>query len=134
MAFAGCIIPDTEIQVYATQECGYQFSASTNLAWGVTGDGHKKYIFIDDEPITKKWCLSPEENELMGFPQSWIYQQILDDIVAACDTRAAEMELGDDNCSEVASIAYSGPCPGKHAWCEEEGGDDEVGTPDLPTR
>lgn len=131
---SGCLIPDTEIQVYATQECGHQFSASTNWASGVDGVDGLYYILIDDEPIMKKWCLKPDEAELMQFPQSWIYQQVLDDIIATCEARALDMALGDDNCSEKASVTYSGTCPGKNEWCEDAdaNANDEVGVPDLP--
>ncbi len=80
--------------------------------------------------------LAPDEAELMQFPQSWIRQQILADIIAACEARALEMALGDDNCSEMASVANSGTCPGNYEWCEDEAGEDEandeVGTQGEP--
>ncbi len=53
---AGCIIPDTGIVVYSTQECGYQFSASTNWARGSDGSGYLEYILIDGKPVTETWC------------------------------------------------------------------------------
>jgi hypothetical protein len=130
---SACIIPDIDIEVYATQQCGFQYRASSNDAWGVTGMGEKVAILIDDYPITKTWCLSPDEHALMSADQSWIYQQILDDIVQTCKARATELQLGDEHCADKATITSTGPCPGKHAWCEGgDGGEDEVGTPDLP--
>lgn len=131
-----CIIPDTEIVVYATQECGDQFRASTNWAWGVNGYGEKNFITtIDEEPIVHIWCLTPDQSALMEFPDSWIHVQIEQDVVAACHERAIELGLGQTNCAAMATVAYAGTCPGEHAWCEDEagGGDDEVGAPaDLP--
>lgn len=128
----GCIFPDTDIEVYAVQECGTQYRASTNGASGISGNGDVVIILINGTPITQTWCLTPEESELMAFEQSWIYQQIHDDIVAACKARAIELSLGNQTCSQHATIASSGVCPGKHEWCDAEASDDEVGAPDLP--
>ncbi|NJK31168.1 MAG: hypothetical protein HC927_01450 [Deltaproteobacteria bacterium] len=134
---AGCILPDTDIEVYSTQECGLQYRASTNAASGVTGDMKVVHIEVDGAPIAHTWCLSPDESEAMEFEQSWIYQKIYDAIVAACKARASELQLGNENCSDEATIAYAGICPGKHEWCEAEEAEeneDEVGSPepDLP--
>ncbi len=123
-----CIFPDTDIVVYSTQGCGEQFAASTNWAWGYSGNGDLKHITIDDEPITQKWCLTPEEAELMVFEDSWIHIQIREDIIDACFARALELELGQVNCAQMASVAYSGTCPGEQEWCMDESVD-EVGTP-----
>jgi hypothetical protein len=135
---AGCIIPDTAIEVYTVQQCGSQYRASTNDASGVNGKGKQQFIEVDEQPITKTWCLSPEQAALMAFEDSWVYLELRDDIIATCKAHAAELQLGNENCIESATISASGPCPGKHAWCEpEEGesdggeGEDEVGSPDM---
>lgn len=67
---SGCLYPDIEIVVYATQECGDQYRASTNWASGLNGHGKQEYITIDDEPIVRIWCLTPEQSALMQFPDS----------------------------------------------------------------
>ncbi len=133
---AGCIIPDTAIEVYTVQACGSQYRASTNDASGVNGKGEQQLIEIDEQPITKTWCLSPAQAALMAFDDSWVYLELRDDIIATCKARAAELQLGNENCSESATISASGPCPGKHAWCEDgegeaDSGEDEVGSPDM---
>lgn len=135
-SMAGCIIPDTAIEVYTVQQCGSQYRASTNDASGVNGNGALILIDSEGEPITKTWCLSPAQAALMAFDDSWVYLELRDDIIATCKARAAELQLGNENCSESATISASGPCPGKHAWCEDgegeaDSGEDEVGSPDM---
>jgi hypothetical protein len=136
---SGCIFPDIEIVVYATQECGDQYRATTSGASGVNGLGDQEAITtIDDEPIVRIWCLTPEQSALMQFPDSWIYLQLQQDVVAACHERAIELGLGQTNCVAMATVAYAGTCAGKHEWCEsgtddEATGEDEVGMPtDMP--
>lgn len=138
LSLTSCILPDLGIVVYAKQGCGEQFLATTNFAWGYTGSGELKTILIDDQPLLQKWCLTPEEAYLMSYEDSWIYIQVREDIIDACIDRAIELELGMVNCEQMATIAYSGQCPGESEWCEanaesesesESGTNDEVGTP-----
>lgn len=69
----------------------------------------------------------------MQFDDSWVYQELHDDIVTTCKARAAELQLGNQNCPQSVTIAASGPCPGKQQWCEDDGdSSDEVGEPDMP--
>lgn len=123
-----CILPDTGIQVYATQGCGSQYVASTAQATGITGDGkHKPITTIEDEWIVQRWCLSPEQSALMQYENSSLYLDILRDVIEVCKARAIELELGQDTCSHVAAIAYSGECAGENEWCDAQASEDEIG-------
>lgn len=123
-----CILPDTGIQVYSTQGCGSQYVASTANATGVNGVGeHKPITNPNDEWIVVHWCLSPEQSVAMQYENSLLYLDILHDVIAACQTRAIELELGQPTCTAVAAIAYSGECPGEEEWCAGAASEDEVG-------
>lgn len=108
---AACIIPDKGI-VIIVEDCGHEWTASTPGAQGTNGLGGLNYIKTESNQwIAKRYCVNPEKDALLADSNSWFYHEVLDDIIATCESRATALLLGNPNCDQVATIAYVGECP-----------------------
>lgn len=120
---AACIIPDKDI-VIIINDCGKEWVASTPGAVGYDGlEDPQDIKTTENEWVAKRYCLTAEQDALLADSNSWFYDEVRDDIIAACEARATELVLGDPTCAQVATIAYVGTCPSSLDDClgETEG-------------
>jgi hypothetical protein len=69
--------------------------------------------------------VNEDKNSLLSDVNSWFYQDVIDDIIAECESRATQLLLGSPNCAAVASISFAGDCPITADECWGTGGGDE---------
>ncbi len=127
LAVAGaCIIPDKDIAIIV-DECGKEWVASTSGAVGYNGLENEVNIKTEEGNwVAKRYCATEEQDALLANPNSWLYDEVRDDIIAMCEARAIELTLGDPTCDQVVTISYVGNCPLSSGECLGDTGGDEA--------
>ncbi|NVB38369.1 hypothetical protein G6O69_11055 [Pseudenhygromyxa sp. WMMC2535] len=136
----GCIIPDRDIVVILEHPCGEEWIAQTVGAYGYNGLGEQEPVKTeDDEWISKHYCVSQAQSELLANPSSEIADTFMAEVSAECTHRALTLGLADndDTCVGVAHLAWIGECQNPDGGCDQgadeadvETGDDTEGTED----